>query len=91
MATAAHRLNVLAAVFFPIITLTAILGVDFGTVAAIFGVDLPTVAATGLLPFVFLGVILFGLVVGWLLTRFVNRPVSPPKERGEKSAGGRGR
>ena len=79
MATAAHRLNILAAVFFPIITLTAIFGVDFVTVAAILGLDLTSIAASGLIPLVFLGVILTGLVVGGILTRFVNRPVSPPK------------
>ena len=78
MATAAHRLNILAAVFFPIITLTAIFGVDFVTVAAILGLDLTSIAASGFIPLVFLGVVLTGLVVGGILTRFVNRPESPP-------------
>ena len=37
MAAAAHRLNILAAFFFPIITLTTIFGVDVATMVAIFG------------------------------------------------------
>ena len=82
MAAAAHRLNILAAFFFPIITLTAIFGVDFATVAAIFGIDLEFVVPKGPVLLVFMGVILCGLLAGGILTSFVNRPPSPPNERG---------
>jgi hypothetical protein len=84
MAAAAHRLNILAAFFFPIITLTAIFGVDFATVGAMFGIDREIVVAKGSL--VFLGGILCGIVVGGILTCFVNRRPPLEREEGRKAA-----
>ena len=68
MAIAAHRLNLLAAFFFPIATLTAI-----------FGVNLPTGLENVAPPFVFVSVIVIGLISGGLLTAFVTQS---PDQRG---------
>lgn len=75
MATAAHRLNILAAFFFPIITVTAIVGIDLARVGSTLGFEV----ADRFLPFVFAGVILVGFVAGAILTHFINRrPSSTP-------------
>lgn len=76
MATAAHRLNVLAAIFFPIVTLTGVLGVDLSTVAAIFRLDMASLSAKGVVPTLFLGLICAGLAIGALVARSV---ISPPR------------
>ncbi|MDP6446524.1 MAG: CorA family divalent cation transporter [Pirellulaceae bacterium] len=62
MAISAHRLNVLAAFFFPIATLSAIFGVNL-----IHGLE----QQKG--PFPFLGMVGIGLVTGALLTFFITR------------------
>ncbi len=84
MAAAAHRLNILAAFFFPIITLTAIFGVDIATLTAVFGFDPQFVVPIDRVRLIFLGLILFSLVVGGILTSFVSRP--PPPLVNERSA-----
>ena len=61
MARAAHRLNVLAAFFFPIVTLTAIFGANL------------TSGLENRSPVVFFGVILLGLALGIVLTAVVTR------------------
>lgn len=61
MAVASHRLNVLAAFFFPIVTLTAIFGANLRHGLE----DKPA--------YVFLLVVLAGLVLGSLLTAFITR------------------
>ncbi len=71
MALSAHRLNVLAAFFFPIATLSAIFGVNlehgFESVSA---------------PLPFLGILGFGLVLGLILKSFVTEyPHRPVRER----------
>ncbi|MFV2067129.1 MAG: hypothetical protein ACC645_09135 [Pirellulales bacterium] len=85
MAVAAHRLNLLAAFFFPIITLAAIFGIDFATVAAVFGIDYDTAVAKGYVPLFFLGAILCCLVTGGILTSLVYSPPPPPNERGKRT------
>jgi len=69
MAVAAHRLNLLAATFFPLATLSAVFGAVFGMMVAyeahgLHDVDMPTVfgsvMAVGLV---------CGLVLGWLIAR----------------------
>lgn len=62
MSVAAHRLNLLAAFFFPLATLCAIFGMDIKH-----GLKLPT-------PHFFIGVIFFGLLLGAILTCFVRAP-----------------
>ena len=62
MAVASHRLNVLAAFFFPIATLTAI-----------FGVNLNHGLESSPAPFAFLGLIGVGLVMGAVLALFITR------------------
>jgi Mg2+ and Co2+ transporter CorA len=65
MANAAHRLNLLAAFFFPLATLCAIFGMDVQH-------DLDNVQP----PFLFFGIILAGLLFGVVLTVIVmRRPV----------------
>ena len=73
MEAAAHRLNILVAFFFPIVTLTAILGIDMATLAAIFGLDAGTVLADGQALLAVLGLVLIGLVLGVILTAIINR------------------
>ncbi|MDC0935938.1 hypothetical protein OAS39_06605 [Pirellulales bacterium] len=85
MAAASHRLNMLAAMFFPIITFTSIVGLDIETIGALFGVDDETMAAPRAAPLVFVGVLGFGLIVGAILTMFVNR--RPPDAGGPKPRG----
>jgi hypothetical protein len=62
MAVAAHRLNLLAAFFFPIATLTAIFGMSLPNGLEAFGPPWPFVAVVGA-----------GLVMGMALTLFVTR------------------
>jgi Mg2+ and Co2+ transporter CorA len=72
MAVAAHRLNVLAAIFFPI-----------GTVAAIFGMNLVHGYEHRQSPWMFWGVSAVSLVVGLFLAQYiVRRPPPPPPPRG---------
>jgi Mg2+ and Co2+ transporter CorA len=71
MASAAHRLNILAAFFFPIVAITAIFGVDLSTVASLFGMDPnSSPAALALL-------LACAVMGGGILTLFINRPSSP--------------
>jgi hypothetical protein len=77
MATASHRLNILAAIFFPIVTLTGILGLDLATMAALFRLDVETMLSKGLVPLIFLGLLLVGLITGLILAGIVTR--SPPQ------------
>lgn len=62
MALSAHRLNLLAAFFFPIATLSAI-----------FGVNLETGIEKSSPPYLFIGLVLLGLVGGAMLTSFVTQ------------------
>ncbi len=62
MAVASHRLNVLAAFFFPIATLTAV-----------FGTNLTHGLEEESPPGPFLGVVAIGLVLGAILTMFITR------------------
>ncbi|MEM8863932.1 MAG: CorA family divalent cation transporter [Planctomycetota bacterium] len=64
-AKAAHRLNVLAALFFPIATLTAVFGMNFRH-----GLEAYDASSA---PWPMLGVLGGGLVLGALLTAFVTR------------------
>ncbi len=63
MLVAAHRLNMLVAFFFPIATLTTI-----------FGVNLEHGFEHQYTPFLFLGTIGIGLLLGLMLTGYVGRP-----------------
>lgn len=62
MASAAHKLNLLAAFFFPLATLTAVFGMNFRS-----GLE------GKLAPWSFVGVLGLGLVSGMILTRFVTK------------------
>lgn len=64
MAVSAHRLNLLAAFFFPIATMSAIFGVNLQH-----GLE-----DTPLDPWPFLGVLLVGLLFGAVLASFIARP-----------------
>ncbi len=68
MAVASHRLNVLAAFFFPLATLSAI-----------FGMDIPSGLVGVPKLYLFVGVIMIGLVLGAILTLFMR---VPKNERG---------
>lgn len=81
MAMASHRLNILAAIFFPVATVAAIVGIDLETLAAIMGRDRQTLLDDGLLPPLFLGLILGGLVLGALITLMINRAPQSPDDR----------
>jgi Mg2+ and Co2+ transporter CorA len=69
MAVSAHRLNLLAAIFFPIATLSAIFGMNLQH-----GLPLPS-------PGAFWGVLLIGLVSGMFLTLLI---ASRPRAGGGK-------
>ncbi|REK26453.1 MAG: hypothetical protein DWQ42_09000 [Planctomycetota bacterium] len=75
MAAAAHRLNILAAFFFPIVTLMAILGVDFARAAENFGLAGDVF---------FVSVLLLGLVAGGFLTYFVVQAEDDSDRSGEE-------
>ena len=77
MAVAAHRLNILAAFFFPIITVTAILGLDMPRVLQIVGIQLTPDTAAKVVPLMFIVLVLCCMGIGWQLMRLINRP--PPK------------
>jgi len=66
MAVAAHRLNLLAAVFFPVATLSAIFGMNLAH-----GLEEPVAS------FLFWGVLAFGLVSGALLAGMIARKPVP--------------
>ncbi len=84
MAIASHRLNILAAIFFPIATVAAIVGIDLETLAAIIGQDRPSLVKAGLLAPLLLGLIVGGLVLGSLITMAINRtPRDTPAPRKE--------
>jgi len=72
MAIASHRLNILAAIFFPIATVAAICGIDLATLAAILGKDQQTLNDGLLLP-LFVALIVGGLAIGALITLMINR------------------
>jgi hypothetical protein len=77
MAVAAHRLNVLVALFFPIATLTAIFGMNLRH-----GLEqYDTRFAPGLL----IGVTAAGLLLGVIITGFITRPAPPPRGKQLKS------
>ena len=71
MAVSAHRLNLLAALFFPIATL-----------CAVFGVNLETGLEHANPPFWFLIVMGCGLATGLLLAGLITRPSAEPRKRG---------
>jgi Mg2+ and Co2+ transporter CorA len=77
MTVAAHRLNILAAFFFPIITVTAILGLDMPRVLQIVGVQLAPDTAQ-VVPLMFIVLVLCCMGIGWQLMRIINRP---PRKR----------
>lgn len=68
MSVSAHRLNVLAATFFPIATL-----------GAIFGVQLAHGWEDRYAPWPFLAMLVVGLVLGLLLNAVVNVPIQPKR------------
>jgi len=71
MAISAHRLNILAAFFFPMVTL-----------ATIFGTQLLHGYEDKFAPYPFLGMIAVGLALGLALNAFVNVSVAPkPRNR----------
>lgn len=72
MAVAAHRLNVLVALFFPIATLTAIFGMNLRH-----GLE-PYDTST--LPLMLIGVTVAGLVLGLFIASIITRPAPPPRE-----------
>jgi hypothetical protein len=63
MMVASHRLNVLAAMFFP-----------FATLGAVFGTTLTDNWSWAQTPFPFIGFIAFSALCGFVLTKFVARP-----------------
>ncbi|MDP6467748.1 MAG: hypothetical protein QF918_08410 [Pirellulaceae bacterium] len=77
MAIASHRLNILVAIFFPIATVAAIFGIDLETLSAIIGRDRQSLVDVGLLPPLFLGLIVGGLILGALITLAINRTPQP--------------
>ena len=74
MTVSAYRLNILAAFFFPVITVTAILGLDMLRVLQVFGIRLAPDTAAKVVPFMFIVLVLGCLGIGWHLMRIVNRP-----------------
>jgi len=75
MAGAAHRLNLLAAFFFPIAALTAL-----------FGVNLKHGLEDASAPLPFLAVLGAGLILGGLLTLFVTQPAPQRRSRSRAPA-----
>ncbi len=71
MAVSAHRLNILAAFFFPIVTL-----------ATIFGTSMKHGWETANAPVPFFSMLIVGFVLGLLLNWFINVPIKPkPRKR----------
>jgi Mg2+ and Co2+ transporter CorA len=85
MERASHRLNILAAIFFPIATVAAIFGIDLETLAALIGRDRQSLVDVGLLPLLFLGLIVVGLTLGGLITLAINRGPQSQDGGGENS------
>jgi hypothetical protein len=75
MATSAHRLNILAAFFFPIVAMTAVFGVDLATLAALFQLRSPSA------PIVLVLLMIGALAAGAILSAFITLPSRPPSER----------
>lgn len=63
MAIAAHRLNVLAAVFFPL-----------ATIASLLGMNVPTGLENSPAPWTFLAILGFGTLIGFVVKRFLEPP-----------------
>lgn len=76
MATSAHRLNLLVAFFFPLATLAGIFGMNLHN--PLEGMS----RQVG--PMFLVGVLLFGLMLGGLLTAFVTMPAPRKKRRGRR-------
>lgn len=74
MAVSTHRLNVLAAFFFPMVTLSAIFGVNLQS-------ELETLAT----PYPFLALIAVSVAAGFLLKGFVTAPSLPRPRSGEST------
>lgn len=77
MEASAYRLNLLAAIFFPLLTVASILGVDLLTLSALLGQDTETLIASGRLPLIFLICIVLGMVAGGLLTKLAGSGKRP--------------
>ena len=73
MATSAHRLNVLAAFFFPLATLAAVLGTNLQNL-------FPSISATASLVMM----LIVGLILGSGLTYLVTRPAKRPSKQTER-------
>ena len=78
MAESSHRLSILAAVFLPILAITAILGVDLATLARLLGQDPEKFASLDAVPILMLGLVLIALILGAILTTVI---VRPPRSR----------
>ena len=74
MAVSAHRLNLLAAIFFPIATLSSLFGMNFQS-----GLE----SYPG--PWLFWGTLGVGFVAGLLLTLIIARRPKPPANAAERS------
>jgi len=74
MSVAAHRLNILAAFFFPIITLTALLGLDVTRLARALGFELELGESSGMETVLLVAILVCGLGTGWILMKVINRP-----------------
>lgn len=87
MAEAAYRLNILAAVFLPIVAVTAILGIDLGTMATLLGYDANSFVAEGRAVVICLGLLMAALALGAILTGIVVRPPRPrPTEKHDRKS-----
>ncbi len=78
MAFASHRLNILAAIFFPIATIVAIFGIDLDTLSAVIGQDRKGLVSDGRLSPLMLGLIVGGLALGVVIAIIINRAPKPP-------------
>lgn len=74
MAESSHRLNILAAVFLPILAITAILGVDLATLARFLGQDPESFVSHDAVPIMILGLVMIALIIGAILTSVIVRP-----------------
>lgn len=75
MSIAAYRLNILAAFFFPIITLTALLGLDVNRLARALGFELELGESSGMETVLLAAILVCGLATGWVVMKTINRPV----------------
>jgi len=71
MAVATHRLNMLAAVFFPIVTVCAVLGIELENVAVLAGSNRQWIVDNGRL--ILGGLVVVGGVLGAVLKTYVSR------------------